>query len=171
MNLFEIPEKAPPRIFYIRAYVTVITSPLLCICVLKGGFSGSSAGKESSCNGWGRPRFDPWVGKIPLEKEKATHSSFLAWRILWTVQVHGVTKSRTRLSDFHLTSLHSKRNTVVTGCIFRQRVVSVSCQGFLGRGENYSMTAFHINAALPAPTPYPRFLLYSLLAFLLGICP
>ena len=34
----------------------------------------------------------------PLEKGKATHSSILAWRIPWTV--HGVAKSRTRLSDF-----------------------------------------------------------------------
>ena len=34
-----------------------------------------------------------------LEKGKATHSSILAWRIQWTV--HGVAKSRTRLSDFH----------------------------------------------------------------------
>ena len=25
----------------------------------------------------GRPRFNPWVGKIPLEKGKATHSSIL----------------------------------------------------------------------------------------------
>ena len=25
--------------------------------------------------------FDPWVGKIPLEKEMATHSSILAWEI------------------------------------------------------------------------------------------
>ena len=25
--------------------------------------------------------FDPWVGKIPLEKGMATHSSILAWRI------------------------------------------------------------------------------------------
>ena len=31
-----------------------------------------------------RPGFDPWVRKIPLEKEMATHSSILAWRILWT---------------------------------------------------------------------------------------
>ena len=31
-----------------------------------------------------------------LEKGKATHSSILAWRIPWTVQlVHGVAKSRT----------------------------------------------------------------------------
>ena len=27
--------------------------------------------------------------EVPLEKEKATHSSFLAWRILWTVQSMG----------------------------------------------------------------------------------
>ena len=37
----------------------------------------------------------------PLEKEMATHSSILAWRILWTEEtyelVHGVTKSRPRL--------------------------------------------------------------------------
>ena len=29
-------------------------------------------------------QLDPWVRKISLEKEKATHSSILAWRILWT---------------------------------------------------------------------------------------
>ena len=31
-----------------------------------------------------RPRFNPWVGKIPLEKKMATHSSILAWKIPWT---------------------------------------------------------------------------------------
>ena len=36
----------------------------------------------------------------PLEKGKATHSSILAWRILWTT-VHGVAKSQTWLRDFH----------------------------------------------------------------------
>ena len=39
-----------------------------------------------------------------LEKEMATHSNTLAWKILWKEEpgrlVHGVTKSRTRLSDF-----------------------------------------------------------------------
>ena len=39
------------------------------------GFPGGSAGKEPTCNlgdlGW----------EDPLEKGKATHSSFLAWRI------------------------------------------------------------------------------------------
>ena len=28
-------------------------------------------------------RFYPWVGKNPLEKEMATHSSNLAWRTPW----------------------------------------------------------------------------------------
>ena len=37
----------------------------------------------------------------PLEKEMATHSSTLAWKIPWTEEpVHWVAKSRTRLSDF-----------------------------------------------------------------------
>ena len=33
--------------------------------------------------------FDPWVGKIPLEKGMATHSSILAWRIPWTEESGG----------------------------------------------------------------------------------
>ena len=46
----------------------------------------------------------------PLEKEMATHSSTLAWRIPWREEpgrllVHGVAKSRTQLSNFTLLSL------------------------------------------------------------------
>ena len=37
----------------------------------------------------------------PLEKGKVTHSSILAWRILWTVESKGVAKSGTQLSEFH----------------------------------------------------------------------
>ena len=36
------------------------------------------------CLQCGRLGFDPWVGKIPLEKSMATHSSVLAWTIPWT---------------------------------------------------------------------------------------
>ena len=39
----------------------------------------------------------------PLENGPGSHSSTLAWRIPWTG--HGVTKSQTRLSDFHYTTL------------------------------------------------------------------
>ena len=35
--------------------------------------------------------------KDPLEKEMATHSSILAWRIPWTD--HGLSKSQTQLSN------------------------------------------------------------------------
>ena len=48
------------------------------------GFPDGSADKESACK-VGRPGFDPWVWKIPLEKGKATHSSILSWRIPWTI--------------------------------------------------------------------------------------
>ena len=46
--------------------------------------------------------------KDPLEKEMATHSSILAWRIPWTeepggLQSTGVTKSHTQLNDFTFT--------------------------------------------------------------------
>ena len=34
--------------------------------------------------------FDPWVGKIPLEGEMATHSRILAWRIPWTEEPGGL---------------------------------------------------------------------------------
>ena len=34
---------------------------------------------------FGRPGFDPWVGKIPLDEGMATHSSILNWRIPWTL--------------------------------------------------------------------------------------
>ena len=49
-----------------------------------------------------------WVRSLgredPLEKEMATHSSTLTWRIPWIEEpVYGVSKSRTRLSDFTFT--------------------------------------------------------------------
>ena len=34
-------------------------------------------------------KFDPWVGKIPLGKETAIHSSILAWRTPWTEEQVG----------------------------------------------------------------------------------
>ena len=41
--------------------------------------------------------------KDPLEKERANHSSNLAWEIreAWQATVHGVAKGQTRLSDYH----------------------------------------------------------------------
>ena len=49
----------------------------------------SSADKEATCR-CRRPGFDPWVWKIPLEKEMATHSSILAWEIPWSEKPGGL---------------------------------------------------------------------------------
>ena len=52
---------------------------------------------------------ETWVQSLgwedPLEKEMATDSSILAWKIPWMEEpgVHGVAKSRTQLSDFTFT--------------------------------------------------------------------
>ena len=54
---------------------------------------------------------ETWVRSLgredPLEKEMATHSSILAWRIPWTEEPGGLqsmgSQSRTRLSDFTFT--------------------------------------------------------------------
>ena len=62
--------------------------------------------------------WETWVRSLGredhLEKEMATHSSTLAWRIPWTekpggLQSMGSQRVQTRLSDF--TSLHFKANT------------------------------------------------------------
>ena len=42
------------------------------------------------CRRRGRHRFNPWVGKLPLEKETATHSRILAWEIPWTEEPGGL---------------------------------------------------------------------------------
>ena len=69
------------------------------------GFPGGSDGKESTCNAGEMGDLASVPGwEDPLEKGMATHSSILAWRIpmdreAWQATVHGVAKSRTRLSD------------------------------------------------------------------------
>ena len=50
-------------------------------------FPGGSDSK-SVCLQCRRPEFDPLVGKIPLKKEMATHSSILAWKIPWMEEPH-----------------------------------------------------------------------------------
>ena len=56
-----------------------------------------------------RVQFQGW--EESLEKEMATASCILAWEIPWMEEpgrltVHGVAKSRTRLCDYHFSSLH-----------------------------------------------------------------
>ena len=46
------------------------------------------SGKEPACQ-CRRCRFDPLIGKSPLEKEMATHYSILAWEVPWTEELGG----------------------------------------------------------------------------------
>ena len=43
--------------------------------------------------------FEPWVGKIPLEKGMATHSSILAWEDPWTEELGGLQSMGSQESD------------------------------------------------------------------------
>ena len=61
------------------------------------GRPGGSEDKASACSA-GAPG-SSLCREDPLEKGMAIHSSILAWRIPWTEEPGGVTKSRTRLSD------------------------------------------------------------------------
>ena len=47
------------------------------------------SGKEPTCQ-CRRHGFQPWVQKIPLEKEMATHSNIVAWDIPWTKEPGGL---------------------------------------------------------------------------------
>ena len=56
------------------------------------GFPGGTSGKEPVCHcrRCKRHEFDPWVRKIPLEEEMATHTSILAWEIPRTEEPDGL---------------------------------------------------------------------------------
>ena len=67
------------------------------------GFPGGSVGKESACN-TGDVGLNPGLGRSPGEGNSyPLQYSGLENSMDWIV--HGVTKSRTRLRDFHFTSL------------------------------------------------------------------
>ena len=68
----------------------------IVVCIL--GFPGNSDNKDPPT--MQKTRDQSLDGEDPLEKEMATHSRILAWRIPWTKEsggliVHGVTKSQT----------------------------------------------------------------------------
>ena len=66
------------------------------------GFPAVSAGEESSCNA-GDLGSIPGLGQSPVEGDSLQYSGL---ENSMDCIVHGVTKSRIRLSDFHFTSLY-----------------------------------------------------------------
>ena len=101
------------RIFYYSLSKTVIsyltytclTLVFLCHFFLSFNFPGSSGDKVSACNARD-------LGSIPgsgrsLEKDMATHSSILAWRIPWTEEPARLQSMRSqKIRHDWVTSLH-----------------------------------------------------------------
>ena len=68
------------------------------------GTPGGTSGEEPACRGHKGGRVRSPGLEDPLEEGMAPHSSILAWRIpmdrgAWRAAVHGVARSRARLSD------------------------------------------------------------------------
>ena len=77
------------------------------------GFSGGAV-KESAfqCRRFRKLRFDPWVGKIHLELEIPTHSSILAWKILWTEEPSGLQSMGSQTDTTEHTRTQAEREKV-----------------------------------------------------------
>ena len=86
-------------VFFFKIVFTYLFLSVLDLCCCAWVFS-SCVSRASHCSGFScglplwlkqlrvclpcrRPRFNPWVRKIPLEKGMTIHSSILAWRIPW----------------------------------------------------------------------------------------
>ena len=50
---------------------------------------------------FGRPEFNPWVGKIPRRRERLPTPVFLPGEFHRLTKFHGVTKSQTQPSNIH----------------------------------------------------------------------
>ena len=68
----------------------------MCPRIIRG-FPHSSVSKESACNGSDAGSV-PGLGNA-LEKEMATHSSILAWKIPWTEEPGGLQSRVSQMLD------------------------------------------------------------------------
>ena len=81
------------------------------------------SGKESTCQ-CERCGFHPWVRKIhPLEKEMATHSGILAWRIPWTEEPGGLQSTGSQRVGHDRATAHARPRKAA--CSLRAGAVSV----------------------------------------------
>ena len=71
--------RGPRKIFNIFCFRRRFQFDAPFVLGLLGGASGKELARQ--CRRLKRCAFHPWICKIPLEKEVATHSSVFAWRI------------------------------------------------------------------------------------------
>ena len=81
------------------------------------------------------------------EKEMATHSSILAWRIPQMeepgrLQAHGVSKSRTRLSDFTFTLLLGRKVMTNLDSILKSRDITLPTKVRLVKAMVFSVVTY-----------------------------
>ena len=84
----------------IKMCIMHIGKPMMCISQVSrimwrqpwtiGGFPGGTSGKEPVCLCRRHKRQVRSLGRDSLEEGMATHSSILAWRILWTEELSGL---------------------------------------------------------------------------------
>ena len=70
------------------------------VSIVLKGFPGGSDGKESACNE-GYLGSIPGLGRYPGEGKGYPLQELMIDREAWRAVIHGVTKSRTQLSEFH----------------------------------------------------------------------
>ena len=77
-----------------------------------------SDGKESACNAGNMETQDMWVQSLGqedlLEKELATHSSILAWRVPWTKEPEGLWGHKELDMTKQLTNTHVEYRKIVS---------------------------------------------------------
>ena len=89
---------------------------------------------------------DPWVRKhrsIPLEEEMATHSSILAWRILWTEEPDGLQSLGLQRFEQNLVTkqqqYHFSRFPIYDNMLISEHFIQVG----IGRQTSLSICAGH----------------------------
>ena len=99
------------------SHILYLVDQIICTCLkiqfdlpFSLGFPGGSAGKESACNA-GDLGSIPGLGRSPGEGNSYP-LQYSGLENSTDCIVHGVAKSRTRLSDFHFTSLYLKQYLV-----------------------------------------------------------
>ena len=70
-------------------------------------------------------RFKPWVRKIPLEKEMATHSSILAWRIPWTKEPGELQSMGSQRAGHDLATKQQQNNGLVKAVMYMRSLPSL----------------------------------------------
>ena len=92
------------------SYVLIVSEPLsgwgwyyLSIISIYHGLPWWLSGKASTCQ-CRRSRFDPWVRKILLQEEMASHSRILAWEIPWTEKPGGLQSMALKKSQMWLSN-------------------------------------------------------------------